>query len=108
MNELINVMSDAPLLLTVMSFACRIRRKQGRDNCPSSSDSGEVELENVSSVPVEIELEMSPFQHLNLVVTDSQGEVVSEGHYGNRFSPSPESILGGCSPDRNICIMCPF
>jgi hypothetical protein len=61
-------------------------------------DAGEVELENVSSAPVDIELEMSPFQHLNLVVTDSQGEVVSEGHYGNRFSPLAEKYTWRLQP----------
>jgi hypothetical protein len=98
MNELISVMSDAPHSLAATGFACRIRRKQGREGRPSSPDAGEVELENVSSAPVEIELEMSPFQHLNLVVTDSEGAVVSEGHYGNRFSPLAEKFTWRLQP----------
>jgi hypothetical protein len=48
---------------------------------------GEVELENTSAGVLEVPLQMSPFQHLNLVVTDSSGREVSHGHYGNRFSP---------------------
>jgi hypothetical protein len=46
-----------------------------------------VELENTSDAVLEIELQMSPFQHLNLVVTHESGQVVSDGHYGDRFSP---------------------
>jgi hypothetical protein len=30
---------------------------------------------------------MSPLQYLNLVVTGPAGDVLSEGHYGKRFSP---------------------
>jgi hypothetical protein len=44
-------------------------------------------LENISAAPLEIELEMSPLQHLNLIVKDAAGNIVSEGHYGDRFSP---------------------
>jgi hypothetical protein len=98
MNELINISSEAPRPPAATSFVCRIRRKQERDGRPSSSDAGEVELENLSSTPIEIELEMSPFQHLNLVVTDSEGAVVSDGHYGNRFSPLAERVLWRLQP----------
>jgi hypothetical protein len=48
---------------------------------------GEVVLENTSPDVMEIEVQMSPLQYLNLVVKDAQGKVVSEGHYGDRFSP---------------------
>jgi hypothetical protein len=51
---------------------------------------GEVELENTSEKSIEIPLQMSPLQCLNLVVKDAAGNVVSEGHYGNRFSPLAE------------------
>jgi hypothetical protein len=50
-------------------------------------------LENTSSAPVQIELQMSPLQHLNLVVKDAAGHVVSEGHYGDRFSPVAEPYV---------------
>jgi hypothetical protein len=48
---------------------------------------GEIELENTSSSVIEIENDMHPLQYLNLVVTDAQGTVLSEGHYGDNFSP---------------------
>lgn len=47
-------------------------------------------MENTSAGLLEIEVTLSPLQHLNLIVTDASGAVVSEGHYGNRFSPLAE------------------
>jgi hypothetical protein len=35
----------------------------------------------------EIEADRHPLQYLNLVVTDATGSVLSEGHYGDIFSP---------------------
>jgi hypothetical protein len=49
-----------------------------------------LELENVSQEVVEIPYQMSPLQYLDLVVTGPSGGVVSEGHFGNRFSPTGE------------------
>ncbi len=54
----------------------------------------EVELENVSESPLEILYWMTELHHLNLVVTDATGTVVSRGHFGDRFAPTCEpSIL---------------
>jgi hypothetical protein len=50
-------------------------------------DAGEVELENVSDENLEIEYRMSVIQYLNIIVTDAGGRVLSEGHYGDIFSP---------------------
>lgn len=67
------------------ALVCRLRhRTTGRALSPTS---GEVELENASSHPLEIEWGMHPFQHLNLLVTDDRGTTVSAWHYGNLFSP---------------------
>jgi hypothetical protein len=67
-------------------LTCRLRKRTlGR--AAASPVAGEVELENTSDALLEIEVQMSPLQFLNLVVTGPAGEVLSEGHYGNRFSP---------------------
>jgi hypothetical protein len=79
------------------ALTCRLRQKtQGR--AAQSPTAGEVELENTSADVLEIELQMSPFQHLNLVVTDAAGRVVSEGHYGDRFSPLEEPYVFRLQP----------
>ena len=54
---------------------------------------GEVELENRSALPVEIEYTMTPLQFFDLVVIGPGGEVVSEGHFSDRFSPTRESAV---------------
>jgi hypothetical protein len=46
-----------------------------------------VELENASPNVLEIETDMHPLQYLNIVVMDARGTVLSEGHYGDIFSP---------------------
>jgi hypothetical protein len=76
---------------------CRLRKKtQGR--LANSSTAGEVELENASSDVLEIEFRMSRLQYLNLIVTDARGQVVSEGHYGDIFSPMAESYTWRLQP----------
>jgi hypothetical protein len=50
----------------------------------------EVELENVSTAPLEIAYRMTVLQYLNLVVTRADGRIVSEGHFGDRFAPTLE------------------
>jgi hypothetical protein len=66
-------------------LVCRLRRKQlQRGDSPTA---GEIELENSSSSVLVIETDMHPLQYLNLVVTDAGGSVLSEGHYGDIFSP---------------------
>src|SRR5262249_55543302 len=69
-------------------LACRLRKRQPQDGGRRpSSTAGEVELENQTDTPIELELQRSPFQFLNLIVRDVGGAVVSEGFYGNLFSP---------------------
>jgi hypothetical protein len=53
----------------------------------------EVELENVSTAPLEIAYRMTALQYLNLVVTNAGGAVVSEGHFGDRFAPTLEPLV---------------
>jgi hypothetical protein len=54
---------------------------------------GEVELQNFSANPVEIAYWMTALQYLHLVVTRSDGAVVSEGHFGDRFAPTLEPLV---------------
>jgi hypothetical protein len=66
-------------------LVCRLRHKQLlRGN---SATAGEIELENSSPDVLQIETDRHPLQYLNLVVTDASGNVLSEGHYGDIFSP---------------------
>ena len=51
-------------------------------------NSGEVELENISDGPLEIAFQMTELQYLNLTVAASDGRIVSEGHFGDRFAPT--------------------
>jgi len=53
----------------------------------------EVELENLSKADLEIEYEMAVLQYLNLIVYDSRGNVVSNRHFGDRFSPFESARL---------------
>ncbi len=75
--------TGTPATQTIL--VCRLRQKQLRRG--NSLKAGEIELENSSLNGIEIETDMHPLQHLNLVVTDARGTVLSEGHYGDMFSP---------------------
>jgi hypothetical protein len=66
-------------------LVCRLRHKKLARG--QSLTAGEIELENASSGVIEIDSDRHPLQYLNLVVTDSQGVLLSEGHYGDVFSP---------------------
>jgi hypothetical protein len=46
-----------------------------------------VEIENVSSDVIEIEVTMHPLQYLNLVIRDAAGDLVPAPPYGHIFSP---------------------
>lgn len=74
---------EAPTAQTIL--CCRLRHAQLRRG--NSLMAGEIELENISPSVLEIENDMHPLQHLDIVVTDARGTVLSEGHYGDIFSP---------------------
>src|SRR6266542_1000380 len=98
------------------TLVCRLRHRVGRWG--PSPTAGEVELENVSSGLVEIDYDMHPLQHLNLVVTDAAGAVLSAWHYGTIFSPlgsthtlpleprekytAPVGLLGNVPEERRV------
>jgi hypothetical protein len=54
---------------------------------------GEVELENCSGVPLEIEYTMTPLQFFELEVIGPGGGIVSEGSFSDRFSPTLEPAV---------------
>lgn len=73
-------------------LGCHLRKlSDGRAS--GSPLAGEIELENVSTSPVEIPIRTSPLQYLNLIVTNPDGRIVSTGHYGDLFSPGMEERL---------------
>jgi hypothetical protein len=74
-------------------LACRLRPKHVIGRQGPIPNMGEVELENRSASPVEIEYTMTPLQFLDLVVIGPGGEVVSEGHFSDRFSPTREPAV---------------
>jgi hypothetical protein len=87
-------MSEAATMRSLQPVApaqplvCRLRPKQVMRRGKPVSDIGKVELEILTPNVVEIAYWMTPLQYLNLVVTSSDGRVVSEGHFGDRFAPT--------------------
>jgi hypothetical protein len=67
------------------ALACRLRQRVGRRG--PSPTTGEVEIENISSDAIEIEVWMHPLQYLNVFVTDAAGDPVPAPPYGHIFSP---------------------
>jgi hypothetical protein len=97
-------------------LTCRLRHKQLlRGGSPAA---GEIELQNSSPGFLAIETDRHPLQYLHLVVTDARGDVLSEGHYGDLFSPRGKmetlrlapgakyqhlvSLLGALPPEKRL------
>jgi hypothetical protein len=74
-------------------LTCRLRPKKASDHEGRVSPMGEVELENCSTIPLEIEYTMTPLQFFELEVIASDGRVVSEGHFSDRLSPMREPAV---------------
>lgn len=74
-------------------LACRLRPKEVIGRQGPVPNMGEVELENCSDTPLEIEYTMTPLQFFDLEVIGPGGGVVSEGHFSDRFSPTRESAF---------------
>src|SRR3954447_11082918 len=74
-------------------LACRLRPKAVVGRQGPIPNMGEVELENCSHAPLEIEYTMTPLQFLELEVIGPCGGVVSEGHFSDRFSPTLEPTV---------------
>jgi hypothetical protein len=67
--------------------------RHSRPSLRHSRPSLEVELENCSDSPLEIEYTMTPLQFLELEVIGPSGAIVSEGHFSDRFSPMRDSAV---------------
>ncbi|MCI0463743.1 MAG: hypothetical protein L0Z62_42955 [Gemmataceae bacterium] len=74
-------------------LTCRLRPKEVIGRRGPIPNMGEVELENRSNAPVEIEYTMTPLQFLELEVFGPGGELISEGHFSDRFSPTEEPAV---------------
>ncbi|HKI35650.1 MAG TPA: hypothetical protein VKA46_27590 [Gemmataceae bacterium] len=84
MNDVATTVSK--VRATPAGIVCRLRKKaQGR--AAASPLAGEVELENVSGDVLEIEVQTSPLQYLDLLVSNAAGELLSGWRYGECFSP---------------------
>ena len=82
-------------------LTCRLRKKTtGR--AAGSPTAGEVELENTSGEVLEIVSHFSPFQYLDIVVRDASGRVLSEGHYGDIFSPMENAYVWRLQPGEKL------
>jgi hypothetical protein len=78
------------------SLVCRLRPRQLRRG--PSPMAGEVELENTSPEILEIEAGRSLLGHLDLVVRNAGGEVISNSFYGDMFSPLAEDYTVRLQP----------
>jgi hypothetical protein len=84
----------SPPTTAAQALVCRLRRKDVIGRRGPVANMAEVELENVSGTPLDIAYWMTELHHLNLLVRDAEGKVVSQGHFGDRFAPTREpSIL---------------
>lgn len=91
-------MSEATLLRTSSCetpapLACRFHHKDHVNRWGPVPYMGEIELENHSTDPLEISYQMTVLQYLNIVIRKPSGEVVSEGHFGDRFAPTLEPAI---------------
>jgi hypothetical protein len=75
------------------SLTCRLRPKAVMGRQGPIPYIGEVELANCSPAPVEIAYTMTPLQFLDLEVMGPGGQVVSTGHFSDRFSPAREPAV---------------
>src|SRR5581483_8159770 len=84
-----NISNVAPRAQGVL--VCRIRSRLLRGG--PSAIAGEFELEHNSQSIVEIPVDRSPLQYLDLIVTNATGEIVSSSYYGDQFSPLAETFV---------------
>src|SRR5690348_9583357 len=93
MNEVITAAGTSVGPPVQPPLACRLRPKEVVGRQGPIPNMGEVELENCSAAPVAIEYTMTPLQFLELAVIGPGGEIVSEGHFSDRFSPTREPTV---------------
>jgi hypothetical protein len=83
-------------LETGAALACRLRHSVGRNGF--SPTAGEVEIENVSSSAIDLEVTMHPLQYLTMVITDATGDLVPARPYDHIFSPRETPYLFRLAP----------
>lgn len=85
-------LKDRPLSAHSQPIACRLRPREVIGRRGLVPFMAEVELENVSDFPMQIEYELTALQYFDLIVRDAAtGAVMSQGHYADRFSPTAEA-----------------
>lgn len=87
MNETVTVPAAPTKFPNQTPLACRLRTKKVVGRQGPIPYMGEVEIENCSGTPLDIQYTMTPLQFLELLVIGPEGSVVSEGHFSDRFSP---------------------
>src|SRR5438034_2504259 len=93
-------MSEATTVASVQAkgqnpplLACRLRPKDGIGPQGAVPNMGEVELENCSDAPLEIEYTMTPLQFFELEVIGPGGAIMSEGRFSDRLSPRRDAAV---------------
>src|ERR1700692_3980112 len=74
-------------------LACRLGPKEMAGRRGPIANMAEVELENCSDAPLEIEYTMTPLQFLELEVIGPDGATGSEGRFSDRFSPARDTAI---------------
>jgi hypothetical protein len=68
-----------------------------------------VEIENVSSNVIVIEVTMHPLQYLNVVIANAAGDLIPAAPYGHIFSPRETPSLFRLAPGEkythNVCLL---
>jgi hypothetical protein len=68
-------------------LACRLRPTDFIGRNGPVPHVAELELQNLSASDLQIEYQMAVLQYLNLIVRDANCKIISDHHYGDRFSP---------------------
>jgi hypothetical protein len=93
MNEATTITSVEAESSCQPPLTCRLRPKELIGRQGPIPNMGEVELENRSAAPVEIEYTLTPLQFFRLEVIGPDGNIVSEGYFSDRFSPTLEPAV---------------
>jgi hypothetical protein len=101
-------LKDATSVAPAQPLACRLRRTPVSGRRGLVADMGEVELQNLSARAVDIPYWMTALQYLHLVVTRSDGAVLSEGHFGDRFAPTLEPLVLHLEPGDKFTAIVPL
>jgi hypothetical protein len=82
-----SILHAEPPVTHSQPLACRLSPKEFIGRNGPVPHVAEVELENLSTSDLQIEYQMAVLQYLNLIVRDANSKIISDHHYGDRFSP---------------------